>query len=338
MEFLNVLWFILVAVLYAGFFVLEGFDFGVGILVPFIGKKDEEKRAAINTIGPVWDANEVWLVLAGGATFAAFPQWYATLFSGFYLPLLLILVALILRGVSFEFRSKLVAEKWRKLWDSFIFIGSLLPPLLLGVAFANMLKGVPIDGSMNYTGGFFNLLNPYALVGGLTLLSLSVLEGALFLNLKTSGVVQVNAKALSSKLWIPVLALAVVFIAWTLVLSAQAAIFWLAILFAVLAVASALAGFVSSKTAKDGRAFGFMVAAIAFSIAMLFAALFPNVMVSSTDPAWSLTLVNAASSKNTLTVMAVVAAIFLPVVLAYQAWNYWIFRKRITSKVEDLHY
>ena len=191
---------------------------------------------------------------------------------------------------------------------------------------------------MNYTGGFFNLLNPYALVGGLTLLSLSVLEGALFLNLKTSGVVQVNAKALSSKLWIPVLALAVVFIAWTLVLSAQAAIFWLAILFAVLAVASALAGFVSSKTAKDGRAFGFMVAAIAFSIAMLFAALFPNVMVSSTDPAWSLTLVNAASSKNTLTVMAVVAAIFLPVVLAYQAWNYWIFRKRITSKVEDLHY
>lgn len=334
---LNVLWFILVAVLYAGFFVLEGFDFGVGILLPFIGKKDEEKRAAINTIGPVWDANEVWLVLAAGATFAAFPQWYATLFSGFYLPLLFILVALILRGVSFEFRSKLLSAKWRGLWDATAFIGSLFPPLLLGVAFANMLKGVPIDANMDYTGGFFNLFSLYALLGGLTFLGLSALLGALFLNLKTAGSVQENAEAIAARLWIPVFVVLVVFVAWTLVTTRDVLAF-LAIVFGVISLTCIVAGYLAARAKRDGWAFGLLVAAIATNVATIFASLFPNVMVSSTDPAYSLTIINASSSAYTLTVMSIVAAIFLPIVLAYQAWNYWVFRKRISAKVEDLHY
>lgn len=334
---LQVLWFVLVAVLYTGFFVLEGFDFGVGILLPFIGRKDEEKRAAINTIGPVWDANEVWLVLAGGATFAAFPQWYATLFSGFYLPLLLILVALILRGVSFEFRGKVEDPRWHAIWDTTAFIGSLLPPLLFGVAFANMLRGVPIDGNMNYTGGFFNLLNVYALFGGLTFLALSALLGALFLNLKTAGSVQETAAKIAARLSVPSFVLLTVFVVWTLITTRSTPAI-LAIVFGSISVLALLAGFIAVKAQRGGFAFGLTVLAIAMNVASIFASLFPNVMVSSTDLAFSLTIRNASSSVNTLTVMSIVVAIFLPVVLAYQVWNYWVFRKRITAKVEDLHY
>jgi cytochrome d ubiquinol oxidase subunit II len=334
---LQVLWFVLVAVLYTGFFVLEGFDFGVGILLPFIGKKDEEKRAAINTIGPLWDANEVWLVLAGGATFAAFPQWYATLFSGFYLPLLLILVALILRGVSFEFRGKVESPRWRSLWDTTAFIGSLLPPLLFGVAFANMLRGVPIDGNMNYEGGFFNLLNVYALFGGLTFLALSALLGALFLNLKTAGSVQETAEKIAKRLGLPSLALLLVFVVWTL-LTTRATPAVLAIVFGVISLVALVAGLLAARARRGGLAFGASVLAVAMNVAVIFASLFPNVMVSSSDPTFSLTIRNASSSPNTLTVMSIVVAIFLPFVLAYQGWSYWVFRKRITAKVEDLNY
>lgn len=334
---LNILWFVLIGVLYTGFFILEGFDFGVGILLPFIGKNDLEKRLVINTIGPVWDANEVWLVLAGGATFAAFPHWYATLFSGFYLPLLLVLVALILRGVSFEFRGKVDSNKWRAAWDASIFIGSLLPPLLFGVAFANMLRGVPIDGNMNYTGGFFNLLNPYALLGGLTFLAVSILLGALFLKLKTSDTVQERANNFAGKLWIVVGVLLAAFLLFTnIILPGPSKI--LVIAFSLISILAGGVGYFFYQRAKAGRSFGFAVLASAFNTAAIFAALFPNVMISSSNPDWSLTIFNAASSANTLTIMSIVTAIFLPIVLAYQFWNYWVFRKRISSKVEELHY
>lgn len=331
---LNILWFGLIAVLYTGFFILEGFDFGVGILLPFVGKDDFEKRAVINTIGPVWDANEVWLVLAGGATFAAFPQWYATLFSGFYLALLLILVALILRGVSFEFRGKLDNPKWRSAWDTCTFIGSLLPPLLFGVAFANMLIGVPINANMNYTGGFFNLLNLYALLGGVTFLSISTLLGALFLNLKTSGTIQEQANRIAHKLWIPVLGFLALFLVVTNLVTSSVA----GMVFTVIAIAAGIAGYLVYQSKREGLSFGLVILASAANTATIFGALFPNVMVSSSNPDWSLTIYNSASSVNTLSVMSIVVAIFLPIVLVYQAWNYWIFRKRISAHVEDLHY
>ncbi len=334
---LNILWFVLIAVLYTGFFILEGFDFGVGILLPFVGKSDIEKRVVVNTIGPLWDANEVWLVLAGGATFAAFPHWYATLFSGFYLPLLLVLVALILRGVSFEFRGKFENAKWRSAWDTCTFVGSLLPPLLFGIAFSNILKGVPIDGNMMYTGGFFNLLNLYALVGGLTFLGISILLGALFLNLKTSDVVQKRAKSIASKLWIPIIVLIGIFLVMT-IQATQATPEILAIILGVVTIVAAFLGYYVFRINRGGLSFGLLVLASAGNTATIFAALFPNVMVSSTNPEWSLTIINAASSQNTLSIMSIVILIFLPIVLAYQGWNYWVFRKRITTKVEDLHY
>src|SRR5512141_1185399 len=198
---LNTLWFILIAVLWIGYFALEGFDMGVGILLPFIGKTDLKRRVMINTIGPHWDGNEVWLLTAGGATFAAFPNWYATLFSGFYLALFLLLLALIVRGVAFEFRSKDENRRWRALWDGCIFAGSLVPALLIGVAFGNLVRGVPIDAQMNYVGGFFNLLNPYALLAGLATLSSFTLYGAIFLALKTDGELRQRAQKAAGRLW-----------------------------------------------------------------------------------------------------------------------------------------
>lgn len=209
---LNTIWFVLIAILYVGFFVLEGFDFGVGILLPFLGKNDTERRAIINTIGPHWDGNEVWLITAGGATFAAFPQWYATLFSGFYLPLFLLLVALILRGVAFEFRSKDDNPRWRSAWDWAIFAGSLVAALLLGVAFSNLARGVPIDAQMQYTGGFFYLLNPYALLGGLATVAAFAFHGAVFLSLKTTGDLLERVRQVATRLWLPVVLVLALFV------------------------------------------------------------------------------------------------------------------------------
>jgi len=214
---LNTLWFTLIAVLWVGYFFLEGFDFGVGILLPFVSKDDADRRVVINSIGPVWDGNEVWLLVAGGATFAAFPEWYATLFSGFYLPLFLILVALIIRGVAFEYRGKDARPGWRNRWDWVIFIGSFVPALLWGVAFANIVRGVPIDAAHEYAGGFWNLLNPYALIGGLASLSLFTLHGALFLSLKTQGDVEDRARGVARNLgWIS-LVFMIAFLVWTYV-------------------------------------------------------------------------------------------------------------------------
>ncbi len=336
---LNVLWFVLVAVLYIGFFVLEGFDFGVGILLPFLGKDDLRRRVIINTIGPHWDGNEVWLITAGGATFAAFPHWYATLFSGFYLPLFLLLVALILRGVSFEFRGKDDHPLWKKTWDACIFLGSLVAALLLGVAFANLVRGVPIDGNMNYTGGFFNLLNPYALLGGIATVIVFTLHGAIFLSLKTEGELQVAAQKAAWRLWLPVVIVLLVFLVATYLsvdildtLGVDPGLIPIAGVVAIL-----LAGyFIRQK--RDGWAFVMTSLTIVASLITMFAILYPRVMVSSTNPDWSLTIYNAASSPTTLRTMSIVALIFVPIVLVYQGWSYWVYRKRLEAKPEKLTY
>jgi cytochrome d ubiquinol oxidase subunit II len=335
---LNTVWFILIAILYTGYFVLEGFDLGVGILLPFLGKQDARRRAIINTIGPHWDGNEVWLITAGGATFAAFPHWYATLFSGFYLPLFLILLGLIFRGVAFEFRSKGESPRWRSFWDWALFGGSLLPSFLIGVAFANFMRGVPIDANMNYVGGFWNLLNPYALLGGLVSLTGFTLQGALFLSLKTEGELQEKARTAAYRIWLPTVVILVVF---------TAATYFVTDVLTKLGVdpgpvpigaglaALAVGYFVRQK--RDGWAFAINTLTIILASATIFLILYPRVLISSLDPAWSLTIQNAASSAYTLRVMTIVALIFVPVVLAYQAWSYWIFRQRVSEKGE-LHY
>lgn len=334
----NILWFVLIAVLYIGYFILEGFDMGVGILLPFLAKKDEERRALINTIGPHWDGNEVWLLTAGGATFAAFPHWYATLFSGFYLALLLMLVALIVRAVAFEFRSKDDDPRWRALWDGAIFFGSAVPALLWGVAFTNLLRGVPIDASMTYTGGFFNLLNLPALLGGLTSLSLFTLEGAYFLTLKLTDNLAVRAQEAAGKLWLPTLLINVVFYSVVYFNPAITGRIGLIQIPAVLASLALLSAGLAAKNKSFGWAFILSAATILLGISNTFLALYPNVMVSSIDPAYNLTIYNAASSTYTLKTMSIIALIFVPIVLLYQGWSYWVFRKRISTRAEDLHY
>jgi cytochrome d ubiquinol oxidase subunit II len=329
---LNTLWFVLVAVLFTGFFVLEGFDYGVGILLPFVAKTDAERRRVINTIGPVWDGNEVWILTAGGAIFAAFPHWYATLFSGFYLALFLILAALIVRGVAFEFRSKDERRAWRAGWDGAIFFGSLLPALLWGVALANLLRGVPIDASKNYVGGFFDLLSPYTLIAGLASLSLFVTHGAIFLHLKSTDPIRARALAAVKRIGPVATVLLLSFVVGTYLatdvyerLGVNPGLVPLAALGALLS-----AGYLIHRE-RMGWAFVMSTLSILLAVATLFMALFPRVMVSSLDPAWSLTIYNAASTPYTLRIMSIVAAIFVPIVLAYQGWTYWVFRHRITA-------
>jgi cytochrome d ubiquinol oxidase subunit II len=336
---LSVLWFILIAVLYIGYFVLEGFDFGVGILLPFLGKTDTKRRVIINTVGPHWDGNEVWLLTAGGATFAAFPQWYATLFSGFYLPLFLMLIALIVRGVAFEFRSKDENPRWRATWDWAIFVGSLVPALLWGVAFTNFVKGVPIDANMMYTGGFWNLLNPFALLGGAVSVLAFTIYGAIFLTLKTEGEIAEPARKIAGQLWFSML---IVLVAYTIVMYFSTDILTkLGVnpgpipIFTVIALLTA-GWFLRQK--RDGWAFIFMASAIILAVTTVFMILFPRVLVSSIDPAFSLTIYTSSSSPYTLRVMSIIALVFVPIVLAYQGWTYWVFRKRVSSKPEELHY
>jgi cytochrome d ubiquinol oxidase subunit II len=293
----------------------------------------------LNTIGPHWDGNEVWLITAGGAIFAAFPYWYASLFSGFYLPLFLILLGLILRGVAIEFRSLDENPRWRSLWDWAFCLGSFIPSFLWGVAFANFMRGVPIDANQNYAGGFWNLLNPYALVGGLVPVFAFLAYGALFLSLKTSGDAQLQARKTAFAFWIPNALVLVFFIGLTYfqtdILSKLGVNPGIVPIGAVLAVLTC-GYFIRQK--MDGWAFAMAAVGIVFSVATIFMQLFPRVLVSSLDPGWSLTIYNTASSPYTLTTMSIIAAIFVPIMLAYQAWSYWIFRKRITEKVEGLHY
>lgn len=329
---LNILWFILITVLYTGFFILEGFDFGVGILLPFIARNDQERRVVINTIGPHWDGNEVWLITAGGATFAAFPHWYATFFSGFYLPLFLLLVALIIRGVAFEFRSKEDDPRWRAVWDWSIFVGSLVPALLFGVAFANLARGVPIDAEMQYVGGFWNLLNPYALLIGVLAVVGFTFHGATFLNLKTGGVILERSRSVARRLWpVVVVILLVSFIATYMATDAVAQLGVNPGVIPIGAGLSILATGYFVRRRMDGWAFALSMLTIGLTVVTIFLILYPRVMVSSLDPAYSLTIYNASSSDYTLRVMSIVAAIFVPIVLIYQGWSYWVFRQRITA-------
>jgi len=335
---LNTLWFIFIAVLYTGFFVLEGFDFGVGILLPFLGKNDLQRRTIINTIGPHWDGNEVWLIAAGGATFAAFPEWYATLFSGFYLPLFFVLIGLIIRGVAFEFRSKDDHPLWRNLWDWCIFAGSLLPAILLPIAFANLVRGIPIDANMQYVGGFFNLLNPFALLAALTMIVLIIMHGASFLSIKTTGEIEQKAKELVHWLWLLVVLLLVIFLITFFIVTGEWQRINFAIIFPLVAVtASLLAGFFLRK-GQFGRVFITTCVTVAFVVLTIFAMLYPQVMVSSLNPLWSLTIQNAASTPYTLRLMTIVTLILLPIVLLYQGWSYWVFRNRVSGEPKQLTY
>jgi cytochrome bd ubiquinol oxidase subunit II len=332
---LNTLWFLLVAVLFTGFFVLEGFDYGVGVLLPFVAKTDEERRRVINAIGPVWDGNEVWILTGGGAIFAAFPHWYATLFSGFYLALFVILVALIVRGVAFEFRSKHTSRAWRSGWDRAIFVGSLLPAILWGTALANLLKGVPIDQTKTYTGSFFDLLSPYTLLAGLATLALFVTHGAIFLNLKSSEPIRGRSVRLVKMVGPVATVLVLLFAAgtyvWTDVYTRLGLNPGLVPLLALGALLSA-GGLIHRE--RMGWAFVMTTLTIVFTVSTLFVALYPRVMVSSLDPGWSLTVYNSASTPHTLAIMGVVAAIFVPLVLLYQGWTYWVFRHRIGAETK----
>ena len=320
---LYVVWFCLIAVLFTGYFVLEGFDFGVGILTKLLARGERERRVLVNTIGPVWDGNEVWLLTAGGAMFAAFPEWYATLFSGFYLPLLLILVALIVRGVAFEYRGKRDDPVWRDRWDEAIFWGSLVPAFLWGIAFANIVRGVPLDDDFEFTGNLFNLLNPYALLGGLVTLTLFITHGANFVALKTDGDIRQRANTLAARVgWLAAI-VAVAFLAWTQAIRGDG---WTAVLSA-LTVLAFLGGHAANRVGREGWAFVGTFATIALATVTLFVALYPYVMPDIDNG--GLTAQAAASTPYTLRIMTWIAAFLTPIVIAYQAWTYWVFRKRI---------
>jgi cytochrome d ubiquinol oxidase subunit II len=322
---LHDVWFILIAVLWTGYFFLEGFDFGVGILTKLLARNDRERRVLINTIGPVWDGNEVWLITAGGATFAAFPEWYATLFSGFYLALLLILVCLIVRGVAFEYRGKRDDPQWKRNWDTAIFWSSLLASFLWGVAFANIVHGTKINAQFEYVGNFGDLLNPYALLGGLVTLTLFTFHGAVFTALKTVGEIRERARGLALILGALGAVLALGWLIWTQVDSGNDR----SLVVMVLAAVSLFGAIVVNQLGRDGWAFLLSGLTIVFVVAMLFFSLYPDVMPSSLNPAWSLTVSNASSSHYTLRIMTWLAVITTPLVLAYQGWTYWVFRRRI---------
>ncbi|MFB7913728.1 cytochrome d ubiquinol oxidase subunit II [Streptomyces sp. NPDC056061] len=331
---LHDVWFVLIAVLWIGYFFLEGFDFGIGVLTKLLARDRKERRVLINTIGPVWDGNEVWLLTAGGATFAAFPEWYATLFSGFYLPLLLILVCLIVRGVAFEYRSKRPGDRWQTNWEHAIFWTSLIPALLWGVAFGNIVRGVKIDAGKEYVGNFWDLLNPYAILGGLVTLTLFTFHGAVFAGLKTVGDIRHRARALALKLGVVTAVLALGFLVWTQIDNGDG---W-SLVALIVAVASLVAAIGAIAAGREGWSFAFSGVTIAAAVAMLFLTLFPNVMPSSLNDAWNLTVTNASSSPYTLKIMTWCAGIATPIVLLYQGWTYWVFRKRIgTQHIAEVH-
>ena len=332
---LNTVWFILLTVLFIGFFFLEGFDYGVGILLPFLGKNDGDRRAIINTIGPVWDGNEVWMITAGGAMFASFPHVYATLFSGAYLPLVLMLLTLIIRGVAFEFRGKRDEPTWRNRWDWAIFVGSLAPALLWGVTVGNLMRGLAIDADMNYFGGLLPMLNPFSIWAGVVFVGLFTMHGANFLSLKLGGALEDKAKAAAWKAWLVALVSTAILVVWAYFATDILANGWIP---ALLAVVALITTGVFVKQDKSGLAFIAGSLTIVLATVMVFAGLFPRIMISTLNPEWSLTIYNASSSPYTLKVMTIVALIFVPIVLAYQIWTYTIFKKRISGDSADLVY
>lgn len=350
MDWLSILWFILIAVLWTGYLILEGFDLGVGALIPLVAKNDEERSQTVKTIGPHWDGNEVWLLTAGGATFAAFPEWYATMFSGMYLALFLVLVLLILRIVAIEWRKMIDTVQWRKTCDYTHTVVGFGVPILMGVAFANLVQGMHIEvvdpitneplagpvipellvtGVHNITGGFFSLLTPFTILGGLVVLTICLSQGAQFLALKTTGPVFERAEKLSATFSLAATALTAVWALWAVLAYAETVWAWLPLVVAALAL---IASAVFSQKAFNNNMVSFLCssAGIAGAVAFIFTAMAPNVMKSYLDPAYSLTIAQASSTHSTLVVMTIVAVIFVPVVLAYTAWSYWVFRARVT--------
>lgn len=325
---LHDVWFVLIAVLWTGYFFLEGFDFGIGVLTRLLARDRTEKRVLINTIGPVWDGNEVWLVTAAGATFAAFPEWYATLFSGFYLPLLVVLLCLILRGVAFEYRVKRSGEQWQRNWESVIFWTSLLLATLWGVIFGNIVRGLRIDRDLEYVGTLGDLLNPYALLGGATTLALFTFHGAVFAALKTEGEIRDRARGLALRLGVVTAVPLAGFLVWTLLLRGEAP----GLVAAVLTMAALAAAVLAGRAGREGWSFVFSGLGVVGLVAVFFLSLFPDVMPSTLDESWSLTVTNASSSPYTLKIMTWCALAATPVVLLYQSWTYWVFRKRIGTR------
>ena len=324
---LSDVWFVLVAVLWTGYLVLEGFDFGVGMLLPVLGRREKDRRVMINTIGPVWDGNEVWLLTAGGATFAAFPEWYASMFSGFYLALLLILLALILRVVAFEWRGKIDSDVWRRRIDAALVVGSWVPAVLWGVAFGNLVRGVALDADHSYVGSFADLLNPFALLGGATTALIFLTHGAVFLALKTDGEIRHRAAALATRSAVATLVVAGAFAVWTQ-LAYSVPWTWAA---TAVAAAALLALVAATRLRREGWAFVASAVAIVAAVVLIFGSLYPDVM-PALDPANSLTVDNASSTDYTLTIMTWVAGFLTPLVLLYQGWTYWVFRKRLTAE------
>jgi cytochrome d ubiquinol oxidase subunit II len=320
------LWFLLIGFFFIGYFVLDGFDFGVGMSLPFLSRDDTDRRVLINTIGPVWDLNETWVIVAGASLFAAFPEWYATVFSGFYLPMLFILLALILRGVSFEYRHQRPEHKWKRNFDRMIFIGSVVPAFLWGFVFANIVRGLPLDSHFNYLGSFWALFNSYSVVGGLTTLLLFFTHGVIFVTLKTDGEIRVRARKLATQSGVATIVVAGAFLLATCVAHGRP----LSIVLSIVAVGTILVSFIANLRGREGVAFGFMSATIAVAVASLFAALFPNVLPATNDPANTMTVLNASSAHYTLELMSWISLVFVPLILAYQGFTYWIFRKRVT--------
>ncbi|MGM9929706.1 MAG: cytochrome d ubiquinol oxidase subunit II [Bacillus sp. (in: firmicutes)] len=334
---LNELWFILVAVLFIGFFFLEGFDFGVGMSTRLLAHSKQERDQLIRTIGPFWDANEVWLITAGGALFAAFPQWYATMFSGYYIPFVFFLLFLIARGVAIEYSHHAETAKWKNVWHWLIFIGSLGAPFLLGVLFTSLVRGMPIDENMTLYGEFADYVNVYSVVGGLAVVLLSLVHGLTFIGLRTIGSVRERAVALLNKVYIVLFIGLIVFAVLTYtetdlfdVRPVATPVFIAAI------VVSAVLGLFFARKQKEGWAFAMTGVTIICTVAMLFVGLFPRVMISSIDSAFNLTIMNAASGHYTLSLMTKISLTLLPFVIGYQIWSYYVFRKRISDK-ESIH-
>lgn len=336
---LNTIWFVLIAVLWIGFFFLEGFDFGVAMLLPILGRDDKERRVMVNTIGPTWDGNEVWLLTAGGATFAAFPGWYASLFSGLYLPLLLILVGLILRGVAFEYRSKSPDPQWRRMFDWFAIIGSFLPSLVLGVGFANFVIGLANDNKL-WNGNFFGLFGPFALLGGVLFVVMFIVHGATFVGLKTRGEIQERAEQLVRRVgWTAVILMALFVGAQQIFYPAKSEFgdfTVVGVILAIVAVASLGASvYMTGHRSREGWGFILGGISVVTLIAGIFLRMYGNLgFVQDTDvaPDARLNILTAAASETTLTLMTWFTVIFLPIVLAYQAWSYWVFSRRVSRK------
>jgi cytochrome bd ubiquinol oxidase subunit II len=321
-------WFVLIAVLWTGFFVLEGFDMGVGMLHAVIGRDEPGKETVLATIGPLWDGNEVWLVVAAAAMFAAFPGWYATMFSGFYLAVVVLLLALILRGTSFEYRGKNPSRRWHGNWSKLLIVASVLAPFLLGLMLGDLLHGVPIAANHEYAGNFGNVFQPYAIFVGITLVALCVLHGATFIALKTDGAVRVRAGKLARRVAPATALIVLAFVGWTHVTAGGGGFLNPVELLVALAVLAAWA----LVRDHQGWAFTATTITIAVSIITIFVNLYPRVMVSSTNPAYSLTVHNSASTPYSLKVMTVIALVLLPIVLAYQGWTYYVFRRRISDQ------